>query len=149
MYIMAQLWRNLVILLDSMTLSILCAIIEARVEYRSYFPHVGPIRSINTLLPTWHEHLSAQTKNPPVCAQEGGRYLLPSKNPFHLEFLHKNCTIGKGHETLLICEENKFSQFQNGGHWKFFVSCYCAIPWNLKNRFPDGIFSRCYSGVIL
>ncbi len=35
----------------------------------------------------------------------------PLKTIFPVEFLHTNCTIDRGHKTLLICEEKKIKYF--------------------------------------
>ncbi len=46
------------------------------------------------------EHLSAQAKNPTVCAQVGGGTHLPTSSTiFPVEFMHTNCTIDRGHKT--------------------------------------------------
>ena len=36
-----------------------------------------------------------------------GTHLPPLKTTFPVEFMHTNCTIDRGHKTLLICEEKK------------------------------------------
>ena len=33
----------------------------------------------------------------------------PLKTIFPVEFMHKNCTIDRGHQTLLICKEKNYS----------------------------------------
>ncbi len=43
--------------------------------------------------------LSAQAKNPTVCAQGGYPPTPPLKTIFPLEFMHTNFTIDRGHKT--------------------------------------------------
>ncbi len=66
------------------------------------------------------KHFSAQAKNHPVGDQCGGgvgTYLslmggVGTYPSLFLEFLHNDCIIDRGHQTLLICGEKCFYRFK-------------------------------------
>ena len=69
----------------------------------------------------------------------------PKKTIFPVEFSDKNCTIDRVRQIMHICEKKKFKKlyrFKMAAILPIFISRDCAIPQNLKNRFPEGIFEQ-------
>ncbi len=74
-------------------------------------------------------------KSPPVGAQ----------TIFPVEFLHKNCTIDKGHQTLLICEKFKkktFYRFKMEAMWKFLFRVIGQYHKIWRTTFPKEYFDE-------